>query len=133
MQALDTNVLARHLLGDDATQSDLATHLLESAPALLLPITVVLELAWLLRAKGIERGAIAAALRGIAGLPNLQVQHEHALSSALAFYEDGLEFADALHLAMAGEGGAQTLVTFDRGFLKAAKRVDGSVAVRELR
>lgn len=133
MQALDTNILARHLLGDDVTQSDLATRVLESAPALLLPITVVLELAWLLRAKGIERAAIAAALRGIAGLPNLQVQHEHALSSALVAYEDGLDFADALHRAMAVEGAAQTLVTFDRGFVTAAKRMDGLVAVRELR
>ena len=133
MQALDTNIIARHLLGDDATQSALATQLLESAQALLLPITVVLELALLLRAKGIDRSAIATALRGIAGLPNLQVQHEHALASALAACEDGLDFADALHRAMAGEGAAETLVTFDRAFVKAAKRVEGPVAVRELR
>ena len=48
MRAVDTNILARYYLRDDAAQGRIATDLL-SAGDVFVPKTVILELEWVLR------------------------------------------------------------------------------------
>lgn len=49
MNAIDTNVLVRLLVADDMTQAQQAAALIDSGQAFFVPITVVLELEWILR------------------------------------------------------------------------------------
>ena len=48
MIALDTNILARFLLKDDPAQFNLAKELLARAAVYTAPLTVILELEWVL-------------------------------------------------------------------------------------
>lgn len=121
MIALDTNVVVRLLVADDPGQTRRARRLLESRTALVVP-TVLLETEWVLRgAYDIGRPAIAASLHKLLGLPNVAVGNPEAVAQALAWFEAGLDFADALHLALAGE--AEGFVTFDTRLAKRARRI----------
>jgi len=67
--ALATNVLARILLEDEPDQARRARRLLaEEGATFWVPITVILELAWVLRSSGLTREAIAGAVRGLLAL-----------------------------------------------------------------
>ena len=128
MIALDTNVVVRLLVDDDPAQTRRARKLLETRTTLVLP-TVLLETEWVLRgAYEIGRLAIAASVRKLLGLPNITLGNAHAIAQALAWFEAGMDFADALHLALAGE--AEGFVTFDARLAKRARRITArSVAV----
>jgi predicted nucleic-acid-binding protein len=112
MLAVDTNVVVRYLARDDARQTAQADELFRSQQILILK-TVLLETEWVLRySYGFDRGLIGAALRGVAGLPNVTIEDAAAVSHALDWFDDGMGFADALHVA--GSAGADQFVTFDR-------------------
>jgi hypothetical protein len=55
-------------------------------------------------------------------LPNLQAGDALALLHALNWFADGLDFADALHLALSSH--AESFATFDQVLIKRAKRLD---------
>ncbi len=121
MIALDTNVVVRLLVNDDPGQTRRARKLLESRTALLVP-TVLLETEWVLRgAYDIGRPAIAASLRKFVGLPSIALGNAEAVAHALEWFEAGLDFADALHLALAGD--AEGFATFDARLAKRARRI----------
>ncbi len=104
MIAVDTNVLVRYMAKDDPQQTHDATDFLAANRCLVLH-TVLLETVWVLGSKTgyrWERGQIVARVRDILGLPNLAVVNPAAVSLALAWYESGMDFADALHLANSG-------------------------------
>jgi predicted nucleic-acid-binding protein len=44
-------------------------------------------------------GVIAASLRGLLDSANITIEAEDAIAQALAWFEDGMDFADAMHLA----------------------------------
>lgn len=119
MVVIDTNVLVRFLTRDDEEQARRARALVET-DAIYLPLTVALETEWVLRA-AYRRGAaeIVAGLRGFAGLPGVTVEAPERLARALALAEDGMDFADALHLCAAEPG--WSFATFDARLAKAAK------------
>lgn len=52
----------------------------------------------------------------MSALPNVYLEKADHIARALAWYEHGMDLADALHLALAT--GADGLVTFDARFLK---------------
>ncbi len=80
----------------------------------------MLETAWVLGyAYGLDDGAIANVLRGVAGLPNVELEDAGAVADTLAALEQGPDFADALHLA--SSGGATRFVTFDRKLVHRAR------------
>jgi predicted nucleic-acid-binding protein len=119
--ALDTNVVVRLLVNDDPVQTHRARKLLEAHTALVLP-TVLLETEWVLRgAYGIDRPAVAGSMRKLLGLPNIAPGNADAIAQALDWFEAGLDFADALHLALATE--AERFVTFDTRLAKRARRI----------
>ncbi|HQW52339.1 MAG TPA: type II toxin-antitoxin system VapC family toxin [Tepidiformaceae bacterium] len=123
MIAVDTNVLARLIVGDDPAQAKRATALFRHEEV-FIPKTVLLELEWVLRgAYRIERPLILRALLGILGLPNVTAEDGARVASALRDYEAGLDFADALHIASSIE--ASRFVTFDEKLRKRAKSLKG--------
>ena len=66
MIALDTNILARYLLDDEPAQARTARRLLADAKAeYWIPVTVVLELAWVLRKADAPRRALISLTRFI--------------------------------------------------------------------
>ncbi len=83
MIGVDTNVLARFVLADDAGQHRRAVAALEADEDLFIPVTVLLELAWVLGARDATRAEITSALRKIVGLPRAHAQHPEAVRRAL--------------------------------------------------
>jgi len=75
--------------------------------------TVLLETEWVLRyTYELRREIVIAAFKKLLGLPTLQVEQRGSVLQALALYERGMDFADALHLTSSGE--AERFATFDR-------------------
>lgn len=127
MIVLDTNLLLRYLLNDDAAQAKRALRLLESAPLVTVTPTIALELVWVLECSDCSRAEIIGALRHVLGLPNMRLPNETAFYRAVQWFEQGLDFADALHLALSPANA--TLMTFDKDFVSKAKRADAFPAV----
>lgn len=99
MPALDTNVLVRFFVRDEAAQTALAADLIQRClrqkQPQFVPVSVMLELEWVLR-------------------------------SAFGFGKDELvgslsKLADGLHMALAAHAGERPLWTFDR----VAARLEG--------
>ena len=130
MASLDTNVLVRYLLEDIANepQSALAKKLIRAAvragDTLYIPITVMLELEWVLRSNfKFNKTQVTATLSGLLACGELSFESEAALEVALALYiKGGADFADCTHIALAHVAGESPLWTFD----KAASKVDGA-------
>lgn len=118
MIAVDTNVLERLLLRDDETQYRKAVRLFGDGREYTAPPTVILELVWVLGSYGYERNDIASALKSLLGLPNFKPHHGAAIRAALSGYETGMDFGDALHLALSS--GDDIFVTFDQRLIKRA-------------
>ena len=124
MPALDTNVLVRFLVQDDAVQGAAATRLIQGAvlsgSALFVPVTVLLELEWVLRsAFGFDKPTVMQAMFGLLGSFELGFESEGAVEAALWQYsQHSADFADCLHAALAGQAGEQPLWTFDRAAAK---------------
>lgn len=128
MIALDTNILARFYVDDPADpeaamQRPIARRLLTSSPKVFVPLTVVLELEWVLRAfYGFGAGDFVRVVRHLLGLSNVRVEGWERVNDALALHENGLDFADALHLLACEE--CSTFMTFDdRRFARRANRL----------
>ncbi len=112
MLAIDTNVILRFLVNDDATQAAHARTWV-STESVRISRTVLLETEWVLRgAYGFARNAIAAALRDFAGLPNVTLENPAVVAQALDGFDHGMDFADALHLA-AASATCSGLASFD--------------------
>jgi predicted nucleic-acid-binding protein len=127
MIVLDTNLLLRYLLNDDVPQARRAQRLLESSPLVTVTSTIVLELVWVLECSDCSRTEIVGALRHVLGLPNMRLANESAFYRAVQWFEQGMDFADALNLALAPA--TATLMTFDKDFVGKAKRLDAFPAV----
>lgn len=120
MIALDTNVLARLLLKDDATQFMQVCELLSRPDVYTAPPTVILELVWVLESGDYTRDEVTQGLRALLGLPNFKPKSFEALFYAINWYESGMDFGDALHLALSED--EQTFVTFDQALGKKATK-----------
>ena len=121
MIALDTNLLARLLLRDDKRQHARVLQLLASKQDFSAPVTAMLELVWVLEVSGCSTDDIVRGLNLLLGLPNFKPQQADALRQALLGYAQGLDFADALHLALSH--GSQELATFDKAFARKAGKL----------
>lgn len=130
MIALDTNILARYFLNDDPKQSKAAIALLSKKQIYTAPPTVILELVWVLRVNGCEREQVIKALRLLLGLPNFKPKQFEALCYALRWYEEGMDFGDALHMALST--GDQAFCTFDKTLSKVALECGALPTVRLL-
>ena len=121
MIALDTNLLARLLLADDKRQHARVVQLLAGTQDFNAPVTAMLELVWVLEVNGVATSDIVRGLNLLLGLPNFKSQQADALRQAVAAYAQGLDFADALHMALSR--GSQELATFDKDFARKAAKL----------
>ena len=127
MIAVDTNVVVRVLTRDDIEQAPRARTLLESGSA-FVPKSVVLETEWVLRSiYRFERPAILDGITGLLGLPGIEVEDRPAVARALQWYREGLDFADALHLASSGR--AEAFASFDRTLRRKVRALADAVPV----
>lgn len=119
MLAIDTNLVVRYLTGDHPEQSARARAIIDGE-AVFVAVTVVLEAEWVLRsAYGFQPADVTRALKAFGGLPTVTIEDAALVSAALDLAENGMDFADALHLVLSGH--CDSFVTFDRKFVKAAK------------
>ena len=126
MIAVDTNLLVRLLTNDDPLEAKRALRVVESGD-ILIPKTVLLETEWVLRhGYGIDREVIAQSFQKLRGIPNVKPEDPQDTAQALRWYQEGLDFADALHLASSGK--ADRFATFDKDFIKKASKL-GSIQV----
>ena len=121
MIALDTNLLARLLLRDDKKQHARVVQLLASKQVFTAPVSVMLELVWVLEVNGCSTEDTVRGLNLLLGLPNFKPQQADALRQALLGYAQGLDFADALHLALSHS--SRELATFDKAFARKAGKL----------
>lgn len=132
MPALDTNVLVRYLVGDDAAQLAAARRLIARCLAeeglIFIPVTVALEFEWVLRASfGYGKDDVLQVLSSLLSAAEASFESERALEVALQLYREGAaDFADCLHVALAVQAAEQPLWTFD----KAAAKVPGAGLLR---
>ncbi len=130
MIALDTNVLARLLLADDAAQLARVKALMGKKQTYTAPVTVMLELVWVLEANDCTPQDIERGIQLLLGLANFQPASAQHIRQALAWYITGMDFADALHLAQCQQ--AEQLLTFDKRFVKSAKKNGSAAPVTEV-
>ena len=122
MIALDTNILARYLLDDEPAQTRAARRLLADAKAeYWIPVTVVLELAWVLRKSDAPRAVVMGRLRDLLSLRNVRAQNADLVFQALRWAAQGMDLADALHLVLSGK--AERFATFDEALVKQARKL----------
>jgi predicted nucleic-acid-binding protein len=119
MIGIDTNVLVRFLVQDDAAQGAQASafiaSLSETAPGFIAR-EVMVETVWVLeRAYNLPRAQIAAALEGLLEARELVVEASDRVAVALDRYaKGGAGFSDQM-IALAGVGaGCSVTLTFDR-------------------
>ena len=121
MPGLDTNVLVRWLVQDDAAQTARARRALETALAarapLFVPITVLLELEWVLRSRyRFDKTDVIGTVNALLEAKELTLQSEAAVEQALHWFRQGpAEFADCLHAGLCSHAGAPAMLTFDEG------------------
>jgi predicted nucleic-acid-binding protein len=116
--AVDTNVLVRAVVGDDAVQARRAAALLRDAEVIAVALPCLCEFVWVLRrVYGLATTDIATAIRSlIAAAP--VVVNRPAVEAGLALLEAGGDFADGV---IAFEGawlGGETFISFDRDAVK---------------
>lgn len=132
MAGVDTNVLIRWLMDDDAGQVACVrkafSAALERSESLFVSSTVVLELEWVLRSRyGLDKAHVLSAFNALLETQELVFQSENALEQALHFYRStSAGFADCLHVGICAEAGQLPMLTFD---LKAAK-IPGARSLR---
>src|SRR5271163_4266104 len=119
MIGLDTNVLVRYIMQDDAKQAALATQLVESLSAQspgYLPLVAVVELAWVLTsAYDLDRLQFCAALEGLLRSKEFIVERADIVWKALRLFRTAnADFADCLISNSAAAAGCETTMTFDR-------------------
>ena len=130
MTAVDTNVLVRYLVGDDAEQANAARALLErltpEIPGFICR-EVAVEVVWVLeRAYRFTRGQIADVLVELIATDSIVVEAADDMARAAYNYrQGGVGFADLMILSAAEREGAVPLHTFDRQLA----RMDGAVLV----
>lgn len=120
MIGLDTNVLLRYIVRDDAAQARAASRVIEGRCSKDLPghvsQVVFAELAWVLgRGYGYAKAEVVKVLAAILTSAELRVQEAALAWAALRAYESGqADFADYLIGAVNASCGCETTVTFDK-------------------
>ena len=91
---------------------------------LFVPVTVVLELEWVLRSSFVfGKDDVLITLSTLFSAVELTFESERALEVTLQLFLKGsADFADCLHVALATQAGERPLWTFDKG----ASKVSGT-------
>ncbi|WP_341647049.1 type II toxin-antitoxin system VapC family toxin [Thauera sp. SDU_THAU2] len=127
MIALDTNMLVRALVADHPEQLAVVRKLI-AGNTIFLSRTVLLETEWVLRSRYRKTPAELQEFFGaLLATDDVVVEAAEEVGSALDWYAQGADFADALHLSACGTA---LLHTFDRSFCKTARATGIAPEVR---
>lgn len=119
---LDTNVILRHLLGDDPAQSPRATALLMQVEQGTLRVRttdiVIFETVFTLQRRyHLAKKDIAAAVLPLLQLRSMMLPGKRQYEEVFQLFIDlDLPFADAYHAVFAKRAGERQIVSFDRHF-----------------
>jgi predicted nucleic-acid-binding protein len=125
---LDTNVLARYYIHDEADaeakkQREAARRLMESGKPLMVCKTVLLELEWVMR--GYYKFTVAqinSVMNHLLALPQVTIEDRESVVQALSHCQAGLELADALHHA--SYRACDSMASFDdKQFARRTRRI----------
>ena len=112
--SVDTNVLARAVLQDDAEQASRAAKILEEASLIAVSLPCLCELVWiLLRGTQLPKEKVAQAVRALIETSKVMMNRP-AVEAGLAVLAAGGDFADGV---IAYEGnwlGGESFVSFDK-------------------
>ncbi len=127
MRAVDTNLVVRLFVQDDVAQVKAARQAL-AADTVFVPKSVIVEFEWVMRGAYREsRAAIASAIDMILATANVEVEDAAAVTRAIAWFRQGMDLADAVHLASSGH--ADWFVTFDAAMRRRAQGLATKPAV----
>jgi len=122
VRAVDTNILVRFYLRDDATQGRIAAGVLATGDV-FVPKTVILELEWVLRYVAEQaEDKVMDCLAHLIALPGVTVEDRDEIETAIGQCRKGIDFADALHLA-ASQSCSELLTFDDRGYARRARKL----------
>lgn len=127
--AVDTNVLVRFLVDDGSESVDSARRIFSNAQV-FLPLSVILETEWVLRANfGFQREEICDAFDRLLGFGSVTLQDARAVENAVDACRGGMDFADALHLNSAID--CDVFYTFDKKLIRKAKQEMPTVVAKQ--
>jgi predicted nucleic-acid-binding protein len=115
--SVDTNVLARYLLGDDPVQKPIAERII--ADGAYVSLTVLLETYWLLTSRyRLATSQFIQLVRLLRENANVQIEADEWLDWMLDRLGCGADFADLAHLVASQNQSA--FATFDQAMVKQA-------------
>ncbi len=127
MIGLDTNILARYYIQDEADieaekQHKSARKLMESGEPLMVCKTVLLEFEWVMRGYyQFTSSDVSNVFQHLLSLEQVMIEDRTATQQAISNFELGFDFADVLHHASYKD--CTTVASFDdKKFSKRAKR-----------
>lgn len=118
MIVVDTNIWARALLGDDPAQSSRARQALAAARSkegVFVPLVVLAELSWVLRAARWERERVLKALESLLHTRGVTTEAAHIVQAAVDATRKGGRggFADHVIAEVGFANGCREALTFD--------------------
>lgn len=128
---IDTNVIVRYLLNDNAQQNAIATQYLDNSEiTCVLPVMTFCEIDWVLRKKlKIPRLDVINFFERLTKKPNV-VFDKSLFEIGLYFLKNGGDFADGVIAYKATQFDNAKLLTFDKKSQKLAQKL--KVAVQNL-
>lgn len=119
MIGLDTNVVVRYIVQDDAVQSKKASTLLESLAEDnqgFIPLVSIVELVWVLQScYAAERKEIGNVLDLLLQMKSIVIENSETVAKALRLFSgNNADFADCLVERSAFSAGCDYTATFDK-------------------
>lgn len=118
--AVDTNVVIRFLVDDHPAEGTRARQVFEENRVHLAE-SVLLESEWVMRAVyGFSQEETSGALRCLLRLTNVTVDDRTVVWRTLDLFDQGFDFADALHYVRSA---GLEMKTFDKRFISKARKL----------
>jgi len=117
---IDTNLLLRYLIQDDASQTLAVRRLLDRAAlgevSLVIAPIVLAEITWVLESRfSLSPDTVSEYLEAVLHTPGLEVQEAGILLEAVRTYRNArIDFVDAWIATLAKASGVRRVYTFDR-------------------
>lgn len=127
MIGIDTNILVRVFLEDDADQAEVAKKLMKAESKrnqLFISSYALLEFAWVLKVKKFTRKEIYEAIITLADSPGVTIgQREVVLLAAEKFCKGRADFGDYMIFSEGEKYGFKNLRTFDSALIDESHQI----------
>lgn len=125
MIGLDTNVIVRYIMQDDAKQAQKASKLIESLTAEVpgfLSVVALMEMVWVLSSSfDLNRAEVSRALEQLLQTKEIVLDRaDQVLKATRQYKASSADFADCLIERLGASAGCERTVTFDVGASKTA-------------